>query len=51
MLSEAIPTMLATIMLCGALGVLGMVLGTAVSREQKRVSTIISVPANRLVCC
>lgn len=38
MLSEAIPTMFSTIMLCGALGVLSVVLGTALTRDQKRVS-------------
>lgn len=37
--------MLSTVMLCGAIGVLGMVLGTAVSRDQKRVSAY--VPSNR----
>lgn len=35
MLSEAISPMLSTLMLCGVLGALGMVLGKTVLRDQK----------------
>jgi putative exporter of polyketide antibiotics len=38
MLSESLTLGLATLMLCGALGVLGIVLGTALSTGQKPVS-------------